>query len=108
MENLAHTTDEMLKLTTAGAICDWADLPDEEDDPNNTTTTFLAILGAKKTTKARALAAITEEAFDEAIAKWRIKDAIPSPVLIASAGLVGTVARLVCGVKPTKEAVENI
>lgn len=54
------------------------------------------------------MAAITEEAFDEAIAKWRIKDAIPSPVLIASAGLVGTVARLVCGVKPTKEALENI
>ena len=43
-------------------------------------------------------AAIPEEVFSEAVDEWRIDDHMRCPVLPASAGLIGTVANLACGV----------
>ena len=62
------------------------------------------VLGASGTTKPRTIVAIPEKKFAEVIDEWRINDQEPSPVLLASAGLIGTVARLACGVvKPAAQ-----
>ena len=86
------TKDEMITMTTLDVIADWADLPhrrDSEDAPLSPRGTFFAALGASSTTKPRIVAAIPENAFGKVVEGWLINSGRPSPVLLASAGLVG-------------------
>ena len=101
------TRAEMSTMTTVDAIADWADLPHRVEDAEEATSprgTFYAALGATATTPPRVIAAIPDDVYKSTVDEWRISGARPSPVLRASAGLVGSVARLVCGAVPTAEA----
>jgi len=91
-------------MVNADAIADWCDLPHRAEGaeaPSSPRGTFFAALGASGTTRPRVLAAISPEGFATVVNDWMIDGVRPSPVLSASAGLVGTVARLVCGLTPT-------
>jgi len=91
-------------MVNADAIADWCDLPhraEGADAPSSPRGTFFAALGATGATRPRVLAAISSENFKTVVDEWVINAVRPSPVLVASAGLLGTVARLVCGITPT-------
>ena len=96
------TAEELQSFKTVEDICNWAELGDSTDEDTNPRKTFLSSLGAKPTTKVRTLSAIPESAWDAAISSWKVGDAAPSAVLLASAGLVWTAARLAAGVVQTR------
>jgi len=98
------TEAELANMLTAADLCDWADLGDDSQGEGNPRHSFLLALGAKPTTKVRVLAAIPPEAWQQALAAWKVADAPPSAVLLASAGLVGTAAKLAAGIEPTAAA----
>ena len=94
------TPEEMAAMTTLDAIADWADLPHRAEGaaaPASPRGTFFAVLGATGQSRPRNVAAISVDAFADAVKQWRIQDSVPSPVLQASAGLLGTAARLAFG-----------
>ena len=63
-------------------------------------------MGATANTKVRTIAVIPVDKYQAIVDEWKIAGNIPSPVLQASAGWVGTAARIVCGVTKTAAARE--
>ena len=62
----------------------------------------MKVLGAKPGTKTMLVANIPKDAWENAISKWLISGEAPSPIQLASAGMVGIVARLAAGIVPTQ------
>ncbi len=86
---------EMAAMSTIDAIADWCDLPHRTPSaasPASPRGTFFEARGASPTTRPRIFAAISEDMFKQVVDGWQIEGARPSPVLVASAGLIGTVA----------------
>ena len=96
------TPQELESFKNAGDICEWADLPDQGEAASNPRRTLLAALGATENTHVRLLAAIPEAKWSDILNNWRIGEAEPSAIHLASAGLVGTAARLAAGAEPTR------
>ncbi len=95
---LLPTQSEYEKFMTVDHIAEWADLPGGADETSSPRGTFLKALGATPRTKPRTIAAIPESTFQKIVEEWQIENARPSPVLVASAGLLGAVARAKYGV----------
>ena len=96
------TPQELETFKNAGDICDWADLPDVGEAADNPRRTLLTALGATENTHVRLLAAIPASKWTDVLDKWKIGGAEPTAIHLASAGLVGTAARLAAGAEPTR------
>jgi hypothetical protein len=91
--SLEPTIEEMNGFKTVNDIAEWCDLPAESR------TTLFSILGATSATKPRTIAAIPENVFQKTVEDWRDAEGKHhSPVISASAGLVGAVARKMFGI----------
>jgi hypothetical protein len=108
---LLHTQSEYEKFKTVDDIAEWADLPHRAEESANATSsprgTFPKAFGATPSTKPRIIAAIPESTFQKIVEEWHIEDALPSLVLVASAGLMGAVGRAMHGVVSHAAAKEN-
>ena len=96
------TAQELETFKTARDICQWAELLNEGEPLENPRLSFLKTLGATENTKVFLLAAIPVASWTGALDKWRIGENEPSPIQLASAGLVGIAARLAAGAVPTR------
>ena len=96
-----------MALTTAGTLCDYADLKGEDQ------ASFLKVLGATAATRTVILASIPVVTWDAAVKKWRIGNGVsteeePSMVQQATAGYVGTLARQAAGIETIQQLKEEL
>ena len=99
------TAEQIPNFATIDDIVTWTELPGAIDEPNSPKARLYALLGTDGTQHPRAIGAMLATDFDALIAGWTYGDPAspPSPVCRVQAGLVGRVARIICGIDKTQD-----
>ena len=85
------TEEERIKMKLLSHVCEWIPFLGDSCD------SFLTHIGATPHDPVRLVGFIDEESFAELINSWQVDDRAPSPMEMSRAGLLGKIARSLCG-----------